>query len=544
MITVDLSNDEKWFRLSFPYNRATVDLVKKIPGRKWNPDSKIWLVPVWPESIAELKKLSIKPMPAAEAILSAGDRPKSEVQSLPCPDIVSDKSRPLWRHQINMITWAANNKRALWHCGMGTGKTRAAVDFIQTIPDIKRVLVACPLAVIPAWDKQVGMFAVTPMRCVCLDSGSVDKKMKLAQKTLEITGATKEVAVLVINYESLWREPFGAWALKQRFDLVVFDEAQALKSGGGKASRYCHKLSGTAGRVLGLSGTPLPHSPLDAYGVFRALDDSIFGTSFTRFRMRYAVMGGFQNKQVTGYINQDEMSRKIDSIRIHVGREVLDLPPAVHTEMTFALDAKTEAVYRELENELYVRVASGEVTAANALTRLLRLQQITSGYLPLDEVDGDENKNRRYEHLNNGKVDQLRTILDGLPVDEPVVVFCRFRNDLEAAHELCKDMGRTSSEISGSRKELAAWQAGESSVLAAQIRTAREGVDMVRACYCVYFSIGFSLGDYEQSLARTHRPGQDRTVFYYHLIAENTVDRKVYNALKDKKEVVTAVLGG
>ena len=77
-----------------------------------------------------------------------------------------------------------------------------------------------------------------------------------------------------------------------------------------------------------------------------------------------------------------------------------------------------------------------------------------------------------------------------------------------------------------------------------QIQSGGTGIDLTRAAYCVYLSAGFSLGDYEQSLARVHRPGQERTVFYYHIIARDTVDQRVYDALRDRKQVVEAVLDG
>lgn len=541
MISVDVSPDKKTLTASFKYDPVVVALIKAIPGRKYNPVDRNWIIPIWPESIAELSKLVTVPTDEARVILESGGAvQRVDPESLPEMEIVSLREPPLWKHQRLMVAWAKHHQAALWHCGMGTGKTRAAVDFIQT-EQFKTVLVACPLSVVAAWKKQISLFSVylDNIKAVCLDSGSVAKKMAEAEAALKLGAVTGGTVAIVINYESLWREPFGAWALKQKFDLFIMDEIQANKSPGGKSSRYCHKLSKTCGKILGLSGTPLPHSPMDAYGVFRALDDSIFGTSFQRFRMRYAVMGGFQNKQVVAYTNQDEMSAKINSIRIHVSRDVLDLPPAVHIEQVFELDTRTRKIYNELENELYVAVDAGEVTAANALTKLLRLQQITSGYLPLD-VEGRED--RKYEALHTGKADLLKTILDGLDQNEPVIVFCRFRHDLESVQAVCADMGRGCLELSGTRKQLAEWQAGDAPVIAVQVGAGSEGIDLTRAAYCVYYSLGFSLNQYEQSLARPHRPGQHRTVFFYHLIAEKTVDRKVYSALKERKAVIEAVL--
>ncbi len=81
-------------------------------------------------------------------------------------------------------------------------------------------------------------------------------------------------------------------------------------------------------------------------------------------------------------------------------------------------------------------------------------------------------------------------------------------------------------------------------MLAVQIQAGGTGIDLTRACYCVYMSVGFSLGDYEQSLARVHRPGQDRTVWYYHIVGRDTVDEMVYHALRARKNLVEGVLDG
>lgn len=79
-------------------------------------------------------------------------------------------------------------------------------------------------------------------------------------------------------------------------------------------------------------------------------------------------------------------------------------------------------------------------------------------------------------------------------------------------------------------------------ILAVQIQAGGVGIDLTRASYSIYYSVGFSLGDYEQSLARVHRPGQTRNVVYIHLVAEQTIDEKVYRALSEKKNVVEAVI--
>ena len=121
-------------------------------------------------------------------------------------------------------------------------------------------------------------------------------------------------------------------------------------------------------------------------------------------------------------------------------------------------------------------------------------------------------------------------------------MFARFRCDLDEIKAAADDAGRPYSEVSGTTKTLESWQQGKTTVLGVQIQSGGAGIDLSRSAYCVYYSVGFSLGDYEQSLARLRRPGQTRCVRYYHMVARNTVDEDVYSALKDRRDVIDVVL--
>jgi SNF2 family DNA or RNA helicase len=252
-------------------------------------------------------------------------------------------------------------------------------------------------------------------------------------------------------------------------------------------------------------------------------------------------MGGYGGYQVTGYRNQDELNKKFYSIAIRVEENVLELPPVVEEERYCVLSHKAQVMYDNLENNLITLVGKGMVTAANGLTLLLRLQQMTGGWLAPD-VDL-MNPEKRPEQVDDGKMKLLADVLEDIALDEPVVVFCRFVQDLATVRSVARVQKRTSFELSGRYKELEQWKNDTTgSVFAVQIQSGGLGIDLTRAHYCVYYSVGFSLGEYEQSQARVHRPGQKETVTYIKLIVRNTVDEKVYKALVEKKNVVEAVL--
>lgn len=308
------------------------------------------------------------------------------------------------------------------------------------------------------------------------------------------------------------------------------------KSSSGKTSKLVHKLGRLAGRRLCLTGTPMPHSPLDIYGQYRFAAPGIFGPSFVRFRARYAITDRMFPSKVLKWINQEEFAAQVGKIMYRVDSSVLDLPPVMHETRTFDLSPKAKRAYRELEQDLITELDSGTVTVDNALVKLLRLQQITSGWLPTGEGRG--------ERLDMGKEALLADFLADLPSDEPVVVFCRFRTDLDCVRQATHTLKRRYGELSGQRRDLTnhATMRDDVDVMGVQIASGGTGIDLTRAAYAVYFSVNWALGDYEQSLARLHRPGQERSVRYYHLIAKGTVDADVYSAFESKRSIIQSVL--
>jgi SNF2 family DNA or RNA helicase len=131
-------------------------------------------------------------------------------------------------------------------------------------------------------------------------------------------------------------------------------------------------------------------------------------------------------------------------------------------------------------------------------------------------------------------------------LDEPVVVFCRFRQDIISIQTAAVKAKRKVAELSGHQNDLIAWQCERNgaTVLAVQIQAGALGIDLTRAAYCVFYSTGLSLGDYEQSLARLDRPGQTRSVTYIHLLASGTIDEKVHKAFRQKRNVIEDILKG
>jgi len=464
------------------------------------------------------------------------------------PDIPNTRLAP-WPHQ-KLEYWAMVKQPALLaYLGLGTGKTAPVAWYVQNM-HVRTTLVVCPLSVIDVWLSEFPKHAMTLITIwhkgdkypapggilvVPLDKGSVAQKDATTRQALVYVGSV----VLVCNYESCWREPLAGSLRQMGLNLLVLDEGHKLQSPGSRVSKFFHSLGKTVPKRVALTGTPCPNGPLTIYGLYRALDSGVFGTSFARFREQYAVMGGFQNYQIIGYKNVEEYNRRFYSIAIHADRSVLTLPSATTIQRTSSLSPSAMKIYKSLEKDLVAQIENGTVTAANGLVKLLRLSQLTGGWLSPDvDVFNPEAKPQR---VDSAKQELLADVLDDLPKEEPVVVFYKYVQDAISIHEVCKEQGRTYHELSGRVNELQKWQE-KGQVLAAQIASGSVGVDMTRSCYAIYYSTTFSLSDYEQSLARIHRPGQDRAVTYIDLVMAGTVDEKIYAALANKKNVVEEVL--
>lgn len=438
----------------------------------------------------------------------------------------------LWPHQLDAYRRAYLRSGYLLAYDMGCGKTLTAIALLEAW-QAKRVLILCPKSVVAVWPREFAKHGAGQRILAPLEGGSVTKRQAQAAQIYE----SGQPFALIINYEAAARAPFARWAATHTWDAVILDEAHRVKAAAGATSRFCAKLRNVSKRRLCLTGTPMPHSPLDIYAQYRFLDPSVFGLSFTTFKQRYAVWGGYEGRQPIAWINQEELNAKVYSIASRVTkRDVLTLPPVTHVERYCELGAKAKAEYKSLERDFWAWVESAgqEVTVTNALVKLLRLQQMTSGF-----VLGDDGE---IHETDSAKASAFSDWLEDLALDEPLVVFCRFTHDLEVIEGMCSHAGRTVGILSGRRNDLLAWQRGELDVLVVQIQAGAEGIDLTRAAYACYYSLGFSLGQYEQSLARLDRPGQTRPVTYTHFLAQGTVDTQVYAALRKRKEVVEAIL--
>ena len=525
--------------LKIPYKYR--NMAKKIPTYRWNSKKKIWTYNLSPLLAYKITKLNLEVETTEdfnELVKTAKQVKKAQKLKgkEDLPEIPNTKY-PAWTHQKQAYHFAKNLHSTMLAMDMGTGKTKVAIDLIVNRKHSK-TLVVCPLSAISVWPKEIGKHTKgnISIRSIPLNAGSTENRMEYMNLELRKAEAKNQQAVVILNYDIIYRDNVKKELEKIDFDFMIADESHRIKAPGGAQSLACYRIGKKIPYKLTLTGTPMPHSPLDIYAQYRFLDPAIYGSSYNRFKNRYGIYGGYGGYELLGFQNQEEMNSKFYFIAYKCDSdEVQDLPDKIDITRTAKLSKKAEKKYNELSSMYYTQFKDGEeLTALNALSKLLRLQQLTSGYLP----DDDD----KIHILDSSKQQLLDDIMKDLSPEEPLVVFARFTYDLKKIREVAKDNNRSYAELSGNSDDLEEWQNGEYNVIGIQIKSGSLGVDLTRSRYAVYYSMGYSLGDYKQSRKRIHRPGQNKDTRFIHLLIENTVDIKTMNAIKQKKEIIDYIL--
>lgn len=462
-----------------------------------------------------------------------------------------------WAHQRVGSHLVGQLSGVLLAYDMGTGKTKTILDAVVEY-GMRRVFVVCPANVIDVWARESRKHLPPDFGRLFLELDgrhTCAARRDMIRDALGICDESGGCLIAVINYEAI-ASPHGKiireLVASHDWDLVVADECHRAANRSTNIGKFFgDRMAHRARHRVGLSGTPLGNGPQDVFGQFLFVDRGLYGEFVTRFRSRYLVMGGFEGKQVLDYQNEQEFRDRMGRLTVVVKlRDVVDLPPERDEERKIRLAPTTLRVYRELREEFIADYKDGVILGDNVLKRLTRLAQITSGFTKIRVEDSDE---ERLVELGTEKTDVVIELLEDIAPDEPVVVFCRFVHDLHEVKRAALLLGTPSGDkprpsfmLGGGRKELKAWEEscdrGEGPVLAVQLKAGGVGIDLTRACYAIYYSIGFEPIDYRQSRARIMRPGQTRPVIYYHLIAPGTVDRLIYAAQGKKRSVVDSVV--
>jgi SNF2 family DNA or RNA helicase len=468
------------------------------------------------------------------------------------------KTKP-YAHQITALEKSWNKAHFAYFMEMGTGKSKVLIDNIAMLYDkgkINGVLIVAPKGVYQNWfDIEIPNHMPTHIeKKMVLWRASFMKGKEIVSKEVDILFETgTDLHILVMNVEALSTKngvTFANKFLSCHETLMAIDESTTIKNPDAIRTKSIVQLGRSAKYRRILTGSPVTKSPLDLYKQCEFLDEGLLDyTSYYAFKTRYAVLrtanfGGRSVQIVVGYRNLDELSERIEKFSYRVLKEdCLDLPSYSFTKRIIQLSKEQKKIYDSMKQLALAQLGGKLMTTATALVQLMRLHQITCGHFKSD--DGTTQK------IKNERLDTLMDILS--EVENKAVIWAHYKYDIEIIVEAIKKeygpdsyvtyYGETPSEIRQNNIKLFQDENSKVRFLIGTPQTGGYGITLTAGNVMIYYSNGYDLEKRTQSEARINRAGQKRKMTYIDIIAEDTVDEKIVDALRKKVDIASKVMG-
>lgn len=457
----------------------------------------------------------------------------------------------LWGHQLEAINKAKDKNDYGLFFEMGTGKTATAINisrqkFAQH-KQILKTLIVCPPIVIENWKREWGVWSKVPSERVITLRGSQTDRLKTFAKT------NSSANIYITNYEALLMKNLYEEFSKYKFELIIWDELHKLKDMKSKRTKAAIKLADDTVYRLGLTGTPVLNSPMDLFAQFRVLDKGrIFGKNFFVFRAKYFIdknAGMPQGKYFPDWRPRtstfDEMNKLVYTSAMRVKKaDCLDLPPLIKKTIFVEMTPEMRKHYLEMKKSFITYVNTKASVADLAITKALRLQQIVTGFMKMD----DDTIVRLKE---NPRKEALRELLKDLTPDHKVIVWAVFKENYKDIREVCDDEKIKYVEVHGDIGDkdkyanVDLFNTDDSvRVLLGHPGSGGIGINLVSSDVSIFYSRNFSLEQDLQAEARNYRGGSERhaKVTRIDLVTPETIDEQVLEKLSQKISIGEKIL--
>lgn len=462
----------------------------------------------------------------------------------------------LWQHQKQAIERAHNLNNYALLFEPGTGKSATIINILRQKytkhGKILKTLILCPTVVCDNWKHEWAKFSKVPKDQIEVLDGPAKHRVQAIR--------SGSYQILICNYQTLLMEDVLEALDRWGVEAIVADESHRLKTPNAMTTKNAINLAKKIQYKYILTGTPILKSLMDFYSQFKFLDGGeTFGTNFSIFKNKYFVDFNANAPESVTWPDWRVREGAVKEVQDKVYRkssyaeksQCLDLPPLVKKKIFIELTPKQKKSYREMENLFITAVEGKTATAQIALTMGLRLMQIVSGFLMVEEAKDDRIVKSVLKFDDNPKADALKEILEGIAPYHKVIVWACFKEDYATIREVCEKLKLGTVELHGETKDregvISSFQSDERvRVLIGNQGAGGIGVNLTAASYAVYYSRSFSLEHDIQSEARNYRGGSEvhTSITRIDLVAKGTIDEKVLEALYQKQSIGEEVLRG
>jgi SNF2 family DNA or RNA helicase len=564
-IIVDYDEKSGRFIINSPF--WALNLMRNIPNRRFDKaKNNAWTAPAIRANVEYISKS----MPTGVTITNAAriklhdcmNPPLMKDEPFPSRYKFKREPRP---HQMNALHFGYTKQSVALFMDMRTGKTKVVIDRTMALFEDKKLdrAVIIPLRTLRKnWENAYHDDA---------DMAKVDLLHLDASKPKEFdkfdSREDGRLKVLLVGIESL--SAGKAIDLVLQFcrgqAMAVVDESDTIKNHQSIRSENMFRVRDKCKYRVIMTGTPISQGPIDFFAQFEFLNPDIFGVGdFYSFRNRYAVMGGFEDKEIIGHKNMDELTELAKPYVYQVQyKDVFDSPPAVYETRSVPMTKEQTGYYKRIKKDNTIRGTDGDIKLAvqNVLERMLRLHEICGGFwaeridtgkfkITEDKFGQIKKPIYKYDHHRiEGKMPKVEECIKALTVDykgEQGIVWAIHRDELDVIAEELSKYGRVGMLHGGipeeERNKLDKdFRAGKIDWIVANPTTGGRGYTFDAAYVMVNYTSSQNLIHRLQSLERATSGSKTRPVVIIDLAVENSVDELYLESLNNKQDVADFV---
>lgn len=466
------------------------------------------------------------------------------------------KTEP-YKHQRDAFEASADQKNYAYFMEMGCGKSKVLIDnaaYLYAAGRITSLVIVAPKGVYRNWvlkEIPIHMPDLVPREIGTWRSTMNKSQQKELSDLLHYHDGLRILLVNIEAFVSTKTVKYVQKFMEGQKVMFAVDESTTIKNHKAKRTRIVTNLAKGCEYRRILTGSPVTQSPMDLYAQCAFLDPDLLGCdNYYQFQARYANMrrinmGAHSFNKIVSFKNLEELAELLKKFSSRVLKiHCLDLPSKTYTVREVSLHPEQLQHYMTMKKAALVILEDDTIFAQEAMTQLLRLQQILCGYLPVDDKG-------TLVDIPTRRLDALMETVE--ETSGKIIIWARFRKDIQRIEEaLVKKYGRESvgsyygDTSEADRDDLVRNFSDpdhETRFFVGNPQTAGRGLTLVSANTVIYYSNDFNLESRTQSEDRCHRIGQEQPVTYIDLLAEGTVDEHIVRTLQNKIALAGAALG-
>lgn len=531
----------------FNYHPIYVSAIKKIPEARYNELSKTWTVPsyrkaefervmrdfliIWDGKNYEINGMredKIPEYPVVKGYSVTYDEYGRVIDS------TGFKTKPWGKFQITGFNAIVRNSNLLLADDTGLGKTFQVITALEAQKKmglLSRGLVVCNASLIYNWLDEIEKHSYQKGVPIV---GTKTKREKIYDYLLH----NDDWTFAIISYETFKTdiEILKKFVKQKSFDFCVLDEAHKIKNPTSQIGTVIHQIPFKY--KYALTATPMPNNLLEIYNYAKWFG-YMENENYYKFRNTYGVMGGYNNKEVIGYKNITRITNllKLIMLRRLKKDKLKELPSLVFKTIPVVMGSTQQKLYDGVKNEIADILSSTNIDNVTALSKLIRLQQVTD-HPKLIESNAPSAKLEALDELVENLVEN----------NEKVIIFSKFKTMTKLFEERYKKYNPAviHGEVAPKERQQQVYKFQKDNTCKLFIGCSpacREGLTLTASTNVIFYDLEWTPASVEQAYSRAYRIGQKNAVTVYFLICKNTIDEHVLEVINVKNLVSQSVMG-